>query len=71
MNRSKAVELVAAGGKAQEPPTTLELVGNIACLVVVMAIVSFGLYETAKISHVQFDNFPVRSLTPEHLESWD
>lgn len=58
-------------GTPEEPMTALELAGNIACLIVVSAMVTFGICETSKIVHLQIDHFPTRFLLPEYAEQWN
>ncbi len=58
-------------GKVEEPTTALELAGNVACLIVMTAAVSFGLYGTSRFVHLQIDHFPARFLSPEHVDEWN
>jgi hypothetical protein len=52
------------------PPTTLELVGNIACLLLLAAVVTVGWYECSKTVHILPDSFHLRWLSPEHVDHW-
>lgn len=58
-------------GRVEPPPTAIELVGNIACLVLVAAMVSFGFYVSSKIVDFRFDHFPIRLLSPDRMDPWD
>lgn len=73
--KSEHVEDVCprCGVERNEPELVgaLEAAGNMACLVVVAAVVGFRMTRASKMIHLQIDHLPTRFLQPERDDDWN